>query len=135
MSAAVVKIYHTDDLAEIAKLSAGFSRTGIGIGIQSKGMVRINHADHMAEDSLEVSFNMPFSSFSLFKEIGINAVEYARGLKPLRVSDKIKPGGLTSYQITMIKLSSEESVFINRRKKPARMLLTKQSINRLGSEI
>ncbi len=125
MSAAVVKIYHTDDLAEIAKLSAGFSRTGIGIGIQSKGMVRINHADYSAEDSLEVSFNMPFSTYSLFKEIGINAVEYARGLKPLRVSDKIKPGGLTNYQMTMIKLSSEESVFINRRKKPTRMELTK----------
>lgn len=125
MSAAVVKIYHTDDLAEIAKLSAGFSGTGIGIGIQSKGMVRINHAEHSAEDSLEASFNMPFSSFSLFKEIGINAVEYARGLKPLRVSDKIKPGGLTNYQMTMIRLSSEESVFINRRKKPMRMELIK----------
>lgn len=125
MSAAVVKIYHTDDLAEIAKLSAGFSKTGIGIGIQSKGMVRINHADHIAEDSLEVSFHMPFSSYSLFKEIGINAVEYARGSKPLRVSDKIKPGGLTSYQITMIKLSSDETAFINRRKKPTRMLQDK----------
>ena len=121
MSAAVVKIYHTDDLAEIAKISAGFSSTGIGIGIQSKGMVRINHADYSAEDSLEVSFSMPFSSYSLFKEIGINAVEYAKGAKPLRVSDKIKPGRLTNYQMTMIKLSSEESVFINRRKKPALM--------------
>jgi len=125
MSAAVVKVFHTDDLAEIAKLSADFSSTGIGIGIQSKGMVRINHAENSAEDSLEVSFQMPFSSYSLFKEIGINAVEYARGLKPLRVLDKIKPGGLTNYQMTMIKLSSEESVFINRRKKPARMELIK----------
>jgi hypothetical protein len=123
MSAAVLKIYHTDDLAEIAKLSAGFSSTGIGIGIQSRGMVRINHAEYSAEDSLEVSFNMPFSSYSLFKEIGINAVEYARGAKPLRVSDKIKPGRLTNYQINMIKLSSEESAFINRRKKPTRMEL------------
>lgn len=125
MRAAVVKFYHTDDLGEIAKLSAGFGKTGIGIGIQSKGMVRINHADNTAEDSLEVSFQLPFSSFSVFKEIGINAVEYARGLKPLRVSDKIRPGGLTNYQMNMIKLSSEESVFINRRKKPVRMALLK----------
>lgn len=125
MRAAVVKFYHTDDLGEIAKLSAGFGKTGIGIGIQSKGMVRINHADNTAEDSLEVSFQMPFSSFSVFKEIGINAVEYARGLKPLRVSDKIRPGGLTNYQMNMIKLSSEESVFINRRKKPVLMALLK----------
>jgi len=125
MSVAVIKIFHTDDLAEIAKLSAGFSSTGIGIGIQSKGMVRINHVDSLAEDSLEVSFNMPFSSYSLFKEIGINAAEYARGSKPLRVSDKIRPGRLTSYQMNMIRLSSEESVFINRRKKPALMGLVK----------
>lgn len=125
MSAAVVKIYHTGDLAEIAHLSAGFSNTGIGIGIQSKGLVRINRFDSDPADSLEVSFNMPFSNYSLYKEIGINAVEYAKGEKPLSVSDKIKPGGLTKYQITMIKLSSEESVFINKRKKPTRMVRTK----------
>lgn len=124
MTAAIVKIYHTADLAEIAQISAGFSKTGIGIGIQSKGLVRINHRNNTAADSLEVSFNMPFSNYALYKEIGINAVEYARGQKPLHVSDKIKPGGLTKYQITMIKLSSEESVFINKRKKPTLMLRT-----------
>lgn len=121
MSAAIVKIYHTDDLAEIAQLSAGFSKTGIGIGIQSKGLVRINHIENDPADSLEVSFNMPFSSYSLYKEIGINAVEYARGKKPLQVSDKIKPGGLSKYQIAMINLSSQERAFINRRKKPTCM--------------
>lgn len=127
LTAAIVKIYHTDNLGEIAKLAAGYSRTGIGIGIQSKGMVRINHVDLPGEDSLEVSFNMPFSSYSLYKEIGINAAFYAKGKKPLRVSDKIKPGGLTNYQVTMIKLSSEESAFINRRKKPALMVKTTES--------
>ena len=122
MTATIVKIYHTENLAEIAKISAGYSKTGIGIGIQSKGMVRINHVNRDPVDSLEVSFNMPFSNWALYKEIGVNAVSYAKGEKPLKVSNRIKPGSLSNYELKMIKLSSEDSIFINRSKKPSVMI-------------
>lgn len=121
MSVAIVKIYHTGDLGEIAQLSATYSKSGIGIGIQSKGFVRINHSEKAQTESLEVSFNMHFSSYSLYKEIGLNAVEYARGKKPLQVSAKMKPSGLSKYQIAMINLSSEERLFINSKKAPTIM--------------
>lgn len=123
LSAAVIKIYHTSDLAEIAQLAARYGKTGIGIGIQSRGMVRINHMDLVGEDSLEIFFHLPFSSPMLYKDIGINSARYAKGEKPLHISDQRKPGGMTNYQLMMIKLSAEDSAFVQRRKKPMLMEL------------
>lgn len=121
LSAAVIKVHHTSDLAEISKLAASYGRREIGIGIQSRGMVRINHKNLAGEDSLEIFFHLPFSSPLLYRDIGINGARYAKGEKPLTISDQRKPGSLTNYQLMMIRLSAEDSAFVNRRKKPVLM--------------
>lgn len=121
MTAAIVKIYHTSDLAEIAHQAAILSETGIGIGIQSKGLVRINHSQKSPTESLEACFNLPFSDYALYEEIGQNAVEYAKGNTPTPVCYKVNPRGLSKYQMTMIRLSSEDSRFVDKRKQPTRM--------------
>lgn len=124
MTAEIVKVYHTSDLGEIAAAAAAASRSGIGIGIQSKGLVRINHSSKSPNESLEACFNMPFSDYALYVEVGRNAVAYARGMEPVPVCHKVKPGGLTKYQMTMIRLSSEEKQYVDKGKQPVRMQLT-----------
>jgi len=128
MSSAVVKVFHVDNLAEIALLAASFSASGIGIGVQSKGLVRINSNARPAEDSLEVAFNLPFSKAEVYKEIGINAADYAQNRIPTPVAQQIRAGGLTNYQLQMIKLSAQESGSLERRKKPFLMEMNNRSL-------
>lgn len=117
----VVKMYHTSDLTEIASLSARFSISGIGIGIQSNGRICINNKNKEVDEGIEAFYNMPLTAYSKYRKIGKQTADFVRG-RPLEKCEESKPVGLTNYQLQMLRLSGEERQFINKNKKPCRLV-------------
>lgn len=82
VSARIVRVRHSSDLAVIAHTAAKLSGSGIGIGILSRGTSMIHQRDLPRLSSLELFPQCPLLTLETYRSIGSNAAQYAKGESP-----------------------------------------------------
>jgi len=82
VSARIVRVLRTSDLAAIAHTGARLSGSGIGIGLLSRGTTMIHQRDLPRLSSLELFPQSPLMTLETFRSVGSNAARYAKGESP-----------------------------------------------------
>lgn len=82
VSARVVRVWDTADLAAIAHLGARLSGSGIAVGVLSRGTAMIHQRDLARLSNLELFPQSPLLDAEVFRMIGSNAARYAKGESP-----------------------------------------------------
>ncbi|MBT0774074.1 propanediol/glycerol family dehydratase medium subunit [Kineosporia sp. J2-2] len=80
--ARVIRLHATADLAAVAHTAARLSGSGIGIGVLSRGTSMIHQKDLPRLSSLELFPQSPLMTPEVFRAIGRNAAQYAKGESP-----------------------------------------------------
>jgi len=78
----IIKFYNTSDIAAFASSGAKLSGSGIAIGMQSKGTAVIHQSDLAPLDNLELFPQAPLYTPDIYRQIGKNAAQYAKGQTP-----------------------------------------------------
>jgi hypothetical protein len=79
LTARVVKVFHSSDLAAIGHAGAALSGSGVAIGIQSRGTTIIQRRGLARLNNLELFPQSPSLTLATYEAIGRNAARYARG--------------------------------------------------------
>jgi propanediol dehydratase medium subunit len=82
VSARIIRIKHSSDLALMAHTAARLSGSGIGIGILGRGTSMIHQRDLPRLSSLELFPQCPLLTLQTYRDIGSNAAQYAKGESP-----------------------------------------------------
>jgi propanediol dehydratase medium subunit len=82
VTARVVRIRDTADLAALAHVGARLSGSGISVGILSRGTTIIHQRDLPRLSNLELFPQSPLLDAPVFRMIGSNAAQYAKGESP-----------------------------------------------------
>jgi propanediol dehydratase medium subunit len=82
VTARVVRIRDTADLAALAHVAARLSGSGISVGILSRGTTIIHQRDLPRLSNLELFPQSPLLDAPVFRMIGSNAAQYAKGESP-----------------------------------------------------
>jgi len=85
VSARVIQVRHSADLAVMAHTAARLSGSGIGIGILARGTTMIHQKDLPRLSSLELFPQSPLMDLDVFRNVGRNAAQYAKGESPAPV--------------------------------------------------
>jgi propanediol dehydratase medium subunit len=80
--ARVIRVRDTADLAAIAHLGAKLSGSGISVGVLSRGTTMIHQRDLARLSNLELFPQSPLLDAEVFRKIGSNAAQYAKGESP-----------------------------------------------------
>lgn len=89
LTARLVKVYHSSDLAVIGQTGAGLSGSGIAIGLQSRGTAIIHKRGLARLSNLELFPQSPSLTLETYEAIGRNAARYALGQPTVPVGVKI----------------------------------------------
>jgi hypothetical protein len=89
LTARVMKVYRSSDLAAIGYAGAEASGSGIAIGLQSRGTTVIHKRGLARLNNLELFPQSPSLTLETYRAIGRNAARYARGIPPVPVGVKI----------------------------------------------
>ena len=102
-----IKVVDISDVSFIARRAAGFSGSGIGIGIQSKGTTVIHQKDLFPLSNLELFPQAPLITLEMYRKIGKNAARYAKGQSPVPIETEndcmVRPTYQTKAAILHIK--------------------------------
>lgn len=82
VSARVIRIRASADLAYMGHTAAKLSGSGIGIGILSRGTTMIHQRDLPRLSSLELFPQSPLMEPKTYRNVGSNAARYAKGESP-----------------------------------------------------
>jgi propanediol dehydratase medium subunit len=82
VSARIIRVQNTSDLALMAHTAAKLSGSGIGIGILARGTSMIHQRDLPRLSSLELFPQCPLLTLETYRSIGSNAAQYAKGESP-----------------------------------------------------
>jgi propanediol dehydratase large subunit len=82
VTARVIRVRDSSDLAIIAHTGAKLSGSGISVGIQSRGTTMIHQRDLAQLSNLELFPQSPLLDLDTFRRIGRNAARYAKGDAP-----------------------------------------------------
>ena len=82
VSARIIRIQGSADLALMAHTAAKLSGSGIGIGILARGTSMIHQRDLPRLSSLELFPQCPLLTLETYRSIGSNAAQYAKGESP-----------------------------------------------------
>jgi propanediol dehydratase medium subunit len=82
VTARVIKVYDTADLAALSHLGARLSGSGISVGVLSRGTSMIHQRDLPRLSNLELFPQSPLLDAPVFRRIGSNAARYAKGESP-----------------------------------------------------
>jgi propanediol dehydratase medium subunit len=82
VTARVVRIRDTADLAALAHVAARLSGSGISVGVLSRGTTIIHQRDLPRLSNLELFPQSPLLDAPVFRMIGSNAAQYAKGESP-----------------------------------------------------
>ncbi|GAA4554049.1 propanediol/glycerol family dehydratase medium subunit [Pseudonocardia xishanensis] len=83
--ARMVKVWDTADLAAVAHIGARLSGSGISVGLLSRGTTMIHQRDLPRLSNLELFPQSPLLDAEVFRLIGSNAAQYAKGESPAPV--------------------------------------------------
>lgn len=89
LTARLVKVYHSSDLAVIGQTGAELSGSGIAIGLQSRGTAIIHKRGLARLGNLELFPQSPSLTLETYEVIGRNAARYALGMPSVPVGVKI----------------------------------------------
>src|SRR3954468_19824249 len=78
----LIRVWDTADLAAIAHVGAKLSGSGISVGILSRGTTMIHQKDLARLSNLELFPQSPLLDAPVFRMIGANAAQYAKGESP-----------------------------------------------------
>jgi len=91
LTARIVKVHQSADLAFVGYAGAQLSGSGIAIGLQSRGTTVIHRADLAPLNNLELFPQSPNLTLESYRQIGRNAARYAGGVAvqpvPVRVDN------------------------------------------------
>ncbi len=79
LTARIVKVHHSSDLAAISHAATALSGSGIAIGLQSRGTTIIQRRGLARLNNLELFPQSPSLTLTTYEEIGRNAARYAKG--------------------------------------------------------
>lgn len=115
MKSRVVRIIKTSDVAFIGKEAALLSGSGISIGIQSKGTALIHQKDLYPLSNLELFPQAPLITLEMYRLIGKNAAQYAKGLrvKPIEVQNDIMSRPKYQVKAALMHIKETEHVIKN----------------------
>ena len=82
VTARVVRVRDTADLAALAHVGAKLSGSGICVGVLSRGTTIIHQRDLARLSNLELFPQSPLLDAPVFRMIGANAAQYAKGESP-----------------------------------------------------
>ncbi|NMH98711.1 propanediol/glycerol family dehydratase medium subunit [Pseudonocardia acidicola] len=82
VTARVIRVRDTADLAAISHLGAKLSGSGIAVGVLSRGTTMIHQKDLPRLSNLELFPQSPLLDAEVFRKIGSNAAQYAKGESP-----------------------------------------------------
>ena len=89
ISARIIRIFHTSDVAFIGHCGAQLSGSGVAIGMQTKGTTVIHHRDLAPLENLELFPQAPNLNLDNYRQIGRNAAHYALAKQTSPVAVKI----------------------------------------------
>ena len=78
----IVRVWATADLAAISHVAAKLSGSGISVGLLSRGTTMIHQKDLPRLSNLELFPQSPLLDAPVFRAIGSNAAQYAKGQSP-----------------------------------------------------
>jgi propanediol dehydratase large subunit len=81
-TARIVRVRSTFDLGVMGLTAARLAGSGIGVGLQAKGTAVINRRDLPPLACLELLSIAPLLTAELYRDLGVNAARYAKGLQP-----------------------------------------------------
>lgn len=79
LTARIVRVNHSSDCAEIGRIGAQLSGSGIGVGLQSRGTTIIHKRGLARLNNLELFPQSPSLTLETYRAIGRNAARYANG--------------------------------------------------------
>jgi hypothetical protein len=79
LTARIVKVYHSSDLAAIGLAGTELSGSGIAVGLQSRGTTIIQRRGLARLHNLELFPQSPSLTLETYEAIGRNAARYAKG--------------------------------------------------------
>jgi propanediol dehydratase medium subunit len=82
VSARIIRVQNSADLALMSHTAAKLSGSGIGIGILARGTSMIHQRDLPRLSSLELFPQCPLLTLETYRNIGSNAAQYAKGDSP-----------------------------------------------------
>jgi len=82
VTARIVRVRDTADLAALAHIGAKLSGSGICVGVLSRGTTIIHQRDLARLSNLELFPQSPLLDAPVFRMIGANAAQYAKGESP-----------------------------------------------------
>jgi hypothetical protein len=83
--ARLIRVCSSADLAVIAHTAARLSGSGIGVGLLSRGTTMIHQRDLPRLSNLELFPQSPLMDLEVYRGIGSNAAQYAKGESPAPV--------------------------------------------------
>lgn len=116
-----IKVVDISDVSFIARRAAGYSGSGIGIGIQSKGTTVIHQKDLFPLSNLELFPQAPLITLEMYRKIGKNAARYAKGQSPVPIETENDPMVRPTYQTRAAILHIKETQQIRPGEKPVQL--------------
>ena len=116
-----IKVVDISDVSFIARRAAGYSGSGIGIGLQSKGTAVIHQKDLFPLSNLELFPQAPLITPEIYRKIGKNAARYAKGQTPVPIETENDPMVRPTYQTRAAILHIKETQQIRPGEKPVQL--------------
>ncbi|WP_304984906.1 propanediol/glycerol family dehydratase large subunit [Corallococcus sp. CA047B] len=124
VSARVVRVLSSADLAFIAHSGARLSGSGISVGLLARGTTMIHQRDLPRLSSLELFPQAPLLDLETFRKIGRNAARYAKGDAPEPVPVRNDFMARPRYQAKAAVLQLKETEFIEARRAPLELAVS-----------
>jgi propanediol dehydratase medium subunit len=122
VTARVVRIRDTADLAALAHVAARLSGSGISVGILSRGTTIIHQRDLPRLSNLELFPQSPLLDAPVFRMIGSNAAQYAKGESPQPVPTRNDQMARPRWQAKAALLHLKETEQIRKQVRPVEVV-------------
>jgi propanediol dehydratase medium subunit len=122
VSARIVRIQNSADLALMSHTAAKLSGSGIGIGILARGTSMIHQRDLPRLSSLELFPQCPLLTLETYRSIGSNAAQYAKGESPQPVPTLNDQMARPRWQAKAALLHLRETELVRKGAKPVEVM-------------
>lgn len=126
LTARVIRVHRSSDVAAVASLATKLSGSGIAIGIQSKGTAIIHQKDLSQLSNLELFPQAPLIDLDTYRAIGKNAAKYAKGESPNPVPVRNDQMARPKYQAIAGLLHIKETEHVDLNKEPVELAVSFQ---------
>lgn len=117
----LIRVWRDADLAFIGFDGAKLSGSGIAISIQSRGTTLIHQRDLLPLTPLELFPQAPSIDLSMYRQIGKNAAQYAKGDSPSPVPQENDPMSRPRWQAIAAVFHVREAEFVKPEEKPVEL--------------